>query len=121
MIRKLPALLLAALPSALAPSLVLAVALGNPDVVLLVFLFALAHAVIAGIPVAAVLMAAGRFRPLPMLVAGACVGLVPAALFFTASGEPGVAGYLLRLASMAGLGALGGLAFFLAHRVIEPG
>lgn len=49
------------------------------------FIVAFGHALILGLPVALVLVHKGAFRTVPMLLAGACVGLLPAALTFPVS------------------------------------
>ncbi|MCF7222933.1 hypothetical protein [Marilutibacter chinensis] len=115
----------AAAPAALIAAYVHAGSDGRPGTALvafcMAFLLAFAHAVILGLPAALVLVHKRRFRAFPMLVAGGVVGLLPSAvIFFPDRSSAEWSGYLAIIAVTSTLGAVGGLAFYLAHRMISP-
>lgn len=86
------------------------------------FMLALGHAMVLGLPAALALVHKRAFRAGPMLIAGGVVGLLPAGLvFFPYAAPRDWTGYLTLAGTAAGLGASGGIAFHLAHRIISPG
>ncbi len=88
---------------------------------LLAFIVSFGHALILGLPTALALKHKDAFRAVPMLLAGACVGLVPLSFLFFPYQQPrDWLAYLQLAASAAGLGATGGVAFYLTHRAISP-
>ena len=85
------------------------------------FMLAFGHAMILGLPAALALVHKRAFRALPMLIAGGVVGLLPAGLlFFPYSPPRDWASYLTLAGAAFGLGASGGIAFYVAHRIISP-
>lgn len=150
--RQFIALISALFASALAPALAFAVPLfllstilqspSPPILAMLFFSFfiALAHSLTLGLIGAAVLLRIGKFRVIPMLIAGLVVGIIPAAFFgfpdhatgsvFWSGGQlkiddgvPTLAGWIdyLQLLAKAGVfGAIGSTAFYLVFRRILP-
>lgn len=87
---------------------------------LMAFIVAFGHALILGLPTALALVHKRAFRAVPMLVAGACVGLFPAALLFLPYQGSGWVSYSQAVLAAAGLGSLGGVAFYFTHQAISP-
>lgn len=88
---------------------------------LLAFVVAFGHAMMLGLPAALALVHKKAFRAGSMLLAGAFVGLLPVSLLFFPYLEPrNWLAYLQLIASAAGLGATGGMAFYFTHRSISP-
>ena len=84
------------------------------------FIVAFGHALILGLPAALMLVHKRAFRAIPMSLAGACVGLAPTAVLFFPYDSSGWQSYLQLASIAAGLGALGGLAFYFTHRAMSP-
>jgi hypothetical protein len=84
------------------------------------FIFAFCHATLLGLPTALALVHRRAFGPFPMLLAGACVGLLPTAVLFFPYNNSGWLTYLQLTSSAAGLGALGGLVFYFTHHAMSP-
>lgn len=84
------------------------------------FIFAFCHATVLGLPTALALVHKRAFRPFPMLLAGACVGLFPTSVLFFPYNNFGWLTYLRLTSSAASLGALGGLAFYFTHHAMNP-
>jgi len=81
---------------------------------------AFCHATVLGVPAALTLVHKRKFRAFPMFSAGACVGLIPTAALFFPYNNSGWLTYLQLVSSAAGLGALGGIAFYLTHIAMSP-
>jgi hypothetical protein len=121
--RHLLAFLLATLAAALAPSACFAVwffavggTSGLPALPLL-------YAAVLGLPIAACLLKLGRFQLLPMTLAGAAIGGIPALLWRVSNMDPAqlpVADHAAFGAVAAGLGAVGSAAFFFTYRSMRP-
>lgn len=139
------------LAASLAPAIVVTplvyVLLGEQSSRTLTLVFSVAvivaflHTLIFGLVAAGWLMIVGKFRFLPMLVAGLVIGAVPTAVLQWPSGDAGssswangvqtlndgvptYAGWLnyLQFVTYAGLlGAVGAIAFYLVHRSVSPG
>jgi hypothetical protein len=131
--RHLLAFLLATLAAALAPSACFAVwffAVGGtsglpalPLLFLAAGVIALLHAAVLGLPIAACLLKLGRFQLLPMTLAGAAIGGIPALLWRVSNMDPAqlpVADHAAFGAVAAGLGAVGSAAFFFTYRSMRP-
>ena len=94
---------------------------GNYSGFVVVFVVALVHPMVLGLPAALVLVHRKAFRAVPMLVAGACVGMLPVALLLLAiGGGRDWVSFFEILAAASGLGAAGSLAFFVTHRLVSP-
>ena len=131
--RHLLAVLLATLAAALAPAVCFGVWLlaaggqGAPVAVPLVLLagcfVALPHALLLGLPIAGWLLKMGKFRLVPMTLAGAAVGGVPA-IILRSSGWNDAHITIAELAAFgavaAGLGAIGAVAFFFTYLGVSP-
>ena len=151
--RKFTAFVAATLASAALPTIVLMALVGTIAsdeitrdewwiVAGLLFAIALAHVVLLGVPAVVLLRRIGRYRLLPMSIAGALVGALPYAIFSfpfnvaagvdvfndgvqaMANGVATSAGWLEGVQEAAVFGALGfvgALAFYGVHRAIaEP-
>ena len=84
---------------------------------------ALPHALLLGLPVAGWLLRIGRFQLLPMALAGAAVGGIPAAILRASNWNAGnitMAEYAGFGAVAAGLGAVGSVAFLVTYRGVSP-
>jgi len=117
---ELAAKIVASLPAAAAPAAIFGFAVGAPEVAVFAFMVTLGHALVLGVPVASVLMISGHFKPLPMALAGASVGLVPAAAIFLPLAEPLWTSYARFIGTFSGLGAAGGIAYYYAYRGMMP-
>lgn len=83
-----------------------------------IFGFALAHAVLLGLPAALWLRRVNRFRWLPVAAAGLLIGALPYAIFSLVAGDP--LSEALEDASVLGLlGVCGALAFFATWRATQ--
>ena len=84
---------------------------------------ALPHAVLLGLPIAGWLLRLGKFRLLPMTVAGAAVGAIPAVIWRTSSwnaAQVTIADHAAFGAFAAGLGAIGSAAFLFTYLGVSP-
>lgn len=93
-------------------------------VVLVLFLFALGHVLLLGLPVAGWLLRVERLRVLPMTVAGAIVGALPYGVFALVDPLHGAFSFddwmewLQEIALFASFGVAGALTFLVVYRSI---
>ncbi len=116
----------AATPAAIFALYVYSLPPGRPGTVFVAFclgfMLASGHVLILGLPVALALVHRKAFRPLPMLIAGGVVGLLPAGFLLLPYTAPrDWQHYSILVGAAMGMGASGGIAFHATHRIIDPG
>jgi hypothetical protein len=112
--------LLACIPAAAAPAVIFAAVVGALEAAFIPFFVALGHALFFGLPLTSLLMHSGHYRLFPVLIAGAVVGVLPAAIFFLPATGSVAASDVAFLAKSAGLGAAGGVSYYTALRAMRP-